>query len=167
MNRKRSNKTNINIGLDDFYKYYRENNKTKIGRSLYGRIVKDFFYLLIQEILKGFIFNMPYKLGHIGIHRYKPRVKFDENGFNFIESNVSIDFGATNKLWREQPELKHKKYIYHTNEHTNGFKYKIRWSKKGAYVKNIRAFKFQPSRYFNRSLAKHIKNNPNQEYYEI
>ncbi len=167
MNKKKNSQQSIKIGMDDFYKFYKQEYNSKVNRSLFGKIVKDFFYLLIHEIFRGFIYNMPYKLGAIGVRKYKPKIYFDENGFNFKKSNVSIDFGATNKLWRENPELKHKKYIYHTNEHTNGYKFRIKWSKKGAYVKNIGRFKFSPMRGFNRALNKYIKEHPNQQYYEF
>nr|DAH49752.1 MAG TPA: hypothetical protein [Caudoviricetes sp.] len=55
---------------------------------------------------------MPCGLGYIQVGKYQPK--------NYNSKSLSIDY----KLTRE-----YGKVIYHLNEHSNGYKYRLHWSK--------------------------------------
>lgn len=55
---------------------------------------------------------MPCGLGYIQVGKYQPK--------NYNSKSLSIDY----KLTRE-----YGKVIYHLNEHRNGYKYRLHWSK--------------------------------------
>lgn len=55
---------------------------------------------------------MPYGLGFIQIGKYKPK--------HMNDKSLSVDYKASNE---------YGKRIYHLNEHSNGYKYRLYWSK--------------------------------------
>lgn len=65
-------------------------------------------YLLIDS--DGF--KLPYGLGFIQIGKYRPK--------NFDANSLSVDY-KTSKLLNKR--------VYHLNEHSDGYKYRLYWSK--------------------------------------
>lgn len=57
-------------------------------------------------------FKMPFGLGYIQIVKYKPKKLNDKS--------LSVDYKASKE---------YDKRIYHLNEHSNGYKYRLYWSK--------------------------------------
>ena len=55
---------------------------------------------------------MPYGLGFIQIGKYKPK--------SLSPESLSVDYKTSNELGKR---------IYHLNEHTDGYKYRLYWSK--------------------------------------
>mgnify|MGYP003639728648 CR=1 FL=1 len=119
---------------DDFY---------KVGYKKYRAICEDFNKRIIDKILlKAFEFKMPYRLGSLRIRKKL---------MNYSKKNkLKIDWQATNK---------HKKVMYHLNDHTNGFNYRWFWSKINAVIKNKSVYSFQATRTNKRRLAALLKNN--------
>ena len=154
------------IGLGDIYSEYKKSVKNPLNRSDFMKTMYSFLKNLVKGMIEeSMVFKLPFFLGTIGIKKYDaPDLVFGSDGkIDHNRCNISIDFGETNKLWKEYPELKEqKKVIYHENEHTDGKRVKIKWN----YV-TFRGYTFSPCRNFKRSLAKFIKLNPNTEYYDF
>ena len=118
---------------EDFY---------KVGYKKYRSICEDFNKLIIDEILlKAKEFKMPYRLGTL-------RILKKEMNYAVGKNKLKIDWQETNK---------HKKVIYHLNDHTDGFNYRWFWSKKKAIVKNKTIYSFQATRTNKRRLAGLLK----------
>lgn len=57
-------------------------------------------------------FKMPYGLGFIQVGKYKPKA--------YNEKSLSVDYKASKE---------YDKRIYHLNEHSDGYKYRLYWSR--------------------------------------
>ena len=91
--------------------------------------------------MKAKEFKMPYRLGTLRIKKKK---------MNYSKKNkLKINWLETNK---------HKKVIYHLNDHTDGFNYRWFWSKINAVIKNKSVYSFQATRTNKRRLAGLLKN---------
>jgi len=55
---------------------------------------------------------MPYGLGLIQVVKYRPK--------NFTDKSLSVDYKASKE---------YNKKIYHLNEHSDGYKFRLYWSK--------------------------------------
>lgn len=79
----------------------------------YTRILEEMCNVILQHIFncsEGF--KMPYGLGFIQIGKYKPKT--------LTPKYLSIDYKSSKE---------YNKHIYHLNEHSNGYKYRLYWSK--------------------------------------
>ena len=127
----------------------------------YVELLYRFFKFVMGKILKGESIKMPSKLGDFFVIGKKHEISFDEKG---NVKGLQPNWGETRKLWAECPECKEKKQlIFHTNEHTNGIRYKYHWKKSKTYLGFIRMYYFIPSWSNKRELARLIKNG--KEYY--
>lgn len=134
----------------EMYNSYKQNRKKK------AKIIRDDFFRLIatfnREVMKlilykNLLFKIPYGLGVMQIIKIKKtNIVLDDKG-NIIENDLVINRVATWKLWDKDPKAKAEhKYVYHLNEHTDGYVYKFRWNKYRAAVNNITSYKFNPTR---------------------
>lgn len=130
--------------------------KKVFNRRLYTDIMKDFLVYLGDTLIETGRVVIPKKMGEIEIQGTPQKITYDEEG-NL--RGLSVDWKATNELWKEDPETKAKKqYVYHLNENTDGIKYKIRWFKKGIFALNKAHYNFIMNRSIKRRVAAAIKN---------
>lgn len=95
------------------YKYYKANSPYKVEYNLYKRILDKMSQIISEAVLdRSDGFKMPCGLGYIQVGKYQPK--------NYNSKSLSIDY----KLTRE-----YGKVIYHLNEHSNGYKYRLHWSR--------------------------------------
>jgi len=146
---------------DDAYGYYLKNYPEKVGQEVYAKIVYGMMKMIVDKMFdEATDIVLPFRLGmfcirgeHIKPIIVKEKVKkmvVNENG---IEEEIEVeeerirgiapDWGATRKLWRENPEEEKKKTrIFCFNEHSNGIKYRILWLKRGSLFKNKGVYGF-------------------------
>lgn len=135
--------------------------KKVVDVKTYSLILKTMFKLMWEDILEGHEIVLPLRLGTIQITGIKTKPKFNDKG----ELMLPVDWGSTNKMWKEHPELKEKKQlVYFTNDHTNGVRYKVKWSKQGVIFKNKIIYEFVAARANLRQLAQVIKNGKQYHY---
>ena len=84
---------------------------------------------------------MPHRLGSL-------RILKKEMNYSAGKNKLKINWQETNK---------HKKVVYHLNDHTDGFNYRWFWSKKNAIVKNKTIYSFQATRTNKKKISFFIK----------
>lgn len=142
----------------DIYKVYKKTIEGAQTYTVFAKVINSFCKKFKQELFNGSILTIPGNLGRIYIRKRKLEFFFKDNGeIDPRQSRASIDYGKTNKLWKARPDLYKKKYIYHTNEHTNGYRYKAKWLK--PRINNISIINLSPMRAFKRDLNKFIREN--------
>lgn len=95
------------------YKYYKANSPYKVEYKLYKRILDKMSQIIAEAVLdRSEGFKMPCGLGYIQVGKYQPK--------NYNSKSLSIDYKSTRE---------YGKVIYHLNEHSNGYKYRLHWSK--------------------------------------
>lgn len=86
---------------------------------------EDIDYYTFKQILDAFnahmmdcilnqsdVVKLPYGLGSVGVVKYKPKT--------LSPKSLSVDYKAS---------AEYGKKIYHLNEHSNGYKFRLYWSK--------------------------------------
>lgn len=139
------NKVQNPYTIIEIYPFYLEtigNNKLYyIDQEEYCNIIYDFYLSIVDIILKeNACFKMPFGLGELSV--VKTKIKLDRLNILSVDWVNTVDNG---------------KYIYHLNEHTNGYKYFFHWSKKNKKIKNQYYYKLVMTRSNKRLLAKLIK----------
>ena len=85
----------------------------KVDYVTYKRILQCMCKVILQHVLmRSEGFKMPYGLGMIQVGKYKPK--------NYDDKSLSVDYKASKE---------YNKRIYHLNEHSDGYKYRLHWSK--------------------------------------
>ena len=81
--------------------------------SLYNRILDQMCVTILEHVLNASEgFKMPYGLGFIQVVKYRPKM--------LIPDSLSVDYKASKE---------YDKKIYHLNEHSDGYKFRLYWSK--------------------------------------
>ena len=91
---------------------YRE-MPVEVDYSLYNRILDEMCNVILEYVLeRSEGFKMPYGLGFIQVGKYLPK--------QLTSKSLSVDYSASKE---------YNKRIYHLNEHTGGYKFRLYWSK--------------------------------------
>lgn len=85
----------------------------EVDYSLYKRVLDEMCKVILEHVLNASEgFKMPYGLGLIQVGKYKPK--------EYNSKSLSVDYKSSKDLGVR---------IYHLNEHTDGYKYRLYWSK--------------------------------------
>ena len=85
----------------------------EVDYELYKRILDEMCRIILDAVLNSSDgFKMPYGLGFMQVGKYRPKTLSGES--------LSVDYKASRE---------YNKRIYHLNEHSNGYKYRLYWSK--------------------------------------
>lgn len=123
----------------DMYQNFDEN----VSYFDFKRILSEFNKTILNSIQdRSEVFKMPYGLGYICIVKYKPKKLSKEYLSN--DYKLSKEYGKT---------------IYHLNEHSDGFKFRLFWSKLPQTFPNRYKYQLQFVRQNKRRLAQNIFNN--------
>lgn len=120
-----------------------------VDYSLYKRILDEMCSVILDHLFeRSEGFKMPCGLGFIQIGKYIPKT--------FTDKSLSVDY----KLSKE-----YNKRIYHLNEHSDGYKYRLHWSRVPMTFANRYKYRLSLVRQNKRKLAQLIFNN--HDYVEI
>lgn len=152
--------------IRDFYRYYRQQYKLKqekakfLGKApqyvvdykLYCKIIRDFNKMLSEEIINNSaVYKIPAGLGYFRIEKKKMPVAILSS-----TKNLKVDWAQS---------MKHKKLIYHLNDHTDGHRFRWHWNKYKVRIPNKTAYSFIPTRGNKRALAHILKTNKSIDYH--
>jgi len=155
-------KNSLDIGSNHIYDYYiadLDSFEKAQGYLLSQKLINAAVFELNKKLVENMIMsnqfiNLPYNLGKLAILKRQPEVKRKKNG----NLSLAIDYGETNKLWKNNPEAKEtRRYVYHKNSHSGGYIASFKWLKSKAKTKNIFGYKFVPVKQAKRDLAKAMK----------
>lgn len=86
---------------------------TEVDYSLYKRVLEEMCKVILEYVLeRSEGFKMPYGLGFIQVGKYRPK--------SLSEQSLSVDYKSSKEF---------DKRIYHLNEHSDGYKFRLYWSK--------------------------------------
>jgi hypothetical protein len=154
---KRNHSIISDYGSNDYYLFFKKNNQeSKVSRKDYGTIIKEFNTHLRDGLSnKGIDMVMPSRLGRVELRKVKTSVSVDSEGN--IVNNLPTNWKATRELWKSNEAAKEKNVkIRFTNEHTDGYTFKISYLKSGANYKNKTMYKLKFNRLLKRNLSKSI-----------
>lgn len=98
--------------IRDMYKSYKEIDEN-VDYLRFKRILDQFNTNLLDSLLNASEgFKMPCRLGFICIVKYRPK--------SYTNKSLSKDYKLSKELG---------KTVYHLNEHSDGYKYRLYWSK--------------------------------------
>ena len=171
---KQKEKFKAHIKSADFYEHYSIMHfKEKPDNKKRGIIYKDsLFYInysdycaaldainkkLREEILlNSFDFNLPFRMGMLGIRKRKLTPYINKDGK--VINPLPVDWKSTLDLWEEDPQAKaDKKLVRHYNEHTGGFIAEWYYSTAKATFKWKSGYSFIPCRTAKTELSKVLK----------
>ena len=141
------NPDNLSEIYDAYIKEFENQSPYDVSRTTFIDVNDKFYTRVVEEILDGKTFNMPFGVGRILVEKRK--AKAFRTSKRFIDWKTTMEVGQV---------------VYHLNEHTNGYNYFIRWYK-DAVIKNCKKYRFIPTRAFRRTLAQIIKSK-SLDYFE-
>jgi hypothetical protein len=154
---KRNHSIKSDYGSNDYFIFFKKNNPdSKVIRKDYGSILKEFNSHLRDGLSeKGIDIVIPSRLGRVELRKIKTSVTIGSDGE--IVNNLPTNWKATRDLWKESPESKEKNVkIKFTNEHTDGYTFKISYLKGRATFRNKSIYKIRFNRLLKRNLSKSI-----------
>ena len=121
----------------------------EVDYSLYKRVLDEMCNVILEHIfMRSEGFKMPFGLGFIQIGKYKPKT--------LSPQSLSVDYKASKE---------YGKHIYHLNEHSDGYKYRLYWSKIPRTFPDRYRYQLSLVRQNKRKLAQLIFNK--QDYIDI
>ena len=128
--------------IRDMYAQYHKDNKNDVSYNTFKTILNEFNSKLKNCLLESSEgFKMPFGLGYVQIVKYKPK--------SYTKKSLSIDYKSS---------AQYGKIIYHLNEHSNGYKYRLYWSKIPQTFPDRYKYQLQLVRQNKRHLAQLIFN---------
>lgn len=135
--------TRTDSNIRKSYKLYKSTTKNPVDIKTYIKIANDYNKFLMERVLDGEEVTLPSNMGTISIVGYKQKIKFDEQGLPILPP----DWVETKKLWESNEKAKEeKKLVYQLNEHTNGVRYKIHWSKRRILIEHKTLYSLRMTR---------------------
>lgn len=123
----------------DYIKDKEEDSLLYVTYNEFRNIVSVFYKEIVNNILnEGRQFHLPFQMGDT----YVEKTKLDYN------NRLPIDWELTTRTG---------KVIYNLNEHSQGYKYEIKWNKKVCVFNNNYLYRLVYTRANKRLLAKNIK----------
>ena len=144
------------------YRAYKKEVDNPIELSLFTKLNNDFALFISKEILNSKTVYLPHGLGVIKVVGKEVTPNFEDGKIK----NLTINWGATKKIWKEDPEQKNKKYIYYFNEHSDGVRYRFLWSRANMKCKNSTFYTFKPAKRTRQELARRIREGAEYEIYD-
>lgn len=134
------------------YKDYRKHHSAVL-REEYLDIMNGFAEFLMDAVLNAETVYLPEKLGVIQVIGKKLQPKVTDNGIE----GLTINWGATHKLWKEcEPCKERKQKVYYFNEHSDGIRYRFMWSRTAMLMTNKYLYTYVPNRKSKHKLNRRI-----------
>ena len=136
------------------YKWYSQHSEKadRLKRKDFIRLVSEFNKMIAEYVIAGHQVQLPANAGVMCIHGHKPKIVIENGRIR----GLAPDWKRTHEYNRKHQGEK-KKIIYHTNDHSEGYRYHWVWSKKRMWLQYKWLYAFLPSRTNKRTLAESIR----------
>lgn len=139
------------LSLINSYDIYSELSKEKAhSKTIYLEQVYLLMKFLTKLLQEGELIHLPLRCGtfqYIGKHVTPEIINNDRI------KKLSVDWVKTKEARKQDKEA----MIFHFNEHSNGIRYKLNWSKRDVLIRNKTYYRFTQTRTNKRELASLIK----------
>lgn len=125
----------------------------KVNKSQFGKIVKEINKFYASQIASGITVRLPARIGKVQVYYNKTKTYVNEDGS--VWTSRKINWYATSKLYKEDPEAK-AKHLRVRNEPE--IYYDIDLNIKSRRFNNMQFFRFRPSRGLKRKMYECIDN---------
>jgi len=133
---------------------YEESISKDYPKRRFLDIAYDFNKYMANSLLEGEEIVLPSRLGSLFIAGRKIKPRLEDGKIKGLAPN----WKATKELWERDPKAKEeKKLIYYFNEHSDGYRYRIIWSRRKSWFRNKFVYEFKLSRTNARLLSKMIQ----------
>lgn len=151
-------KYNSDYFIKDIYDYYCQHSNNVIPFNVFKTICEEYNYRYIfKSILNGKYVKLGGKLGDFLIVSKTIVPRLDKNG-NLFTGHLGVDYKATRELWLNNTAAKEaKKFIYHTNDHSDRKRAVFYWDKRTSNVINQSVYDFLLARDNKRELSAKMK----------
>jgi len=126
----------------NFYKYYSYRKSPEhykfVDRKKHKEILEDLFSEIENMLFEGKIYDIPWRFGEMRINKFKCKVK----PRNYRQEQ--IHFNKTGE-WKE---------IYFQNFHTDGYRLRLGWYRRGDEFRNRGFYRFESNRRLKKRFAK-------------
>jgi hypothetical protein len=139
------------------YTKYREQYPDKvISYYDWANVIYTFNYNFRDYLLEtGYKEGLPWGTGYFAITKKKMRVYYEKDGKKYVILPVNW------QRWKETG-----KRIFHTNEHTEGFKFKMLWFSNKSRFAHPEIWNFDPYRETSRLIAHYVTQEDYQFKYQ-
>ncbi len=126
---------------DSYLEYVEDNPLYQVEYRVFRDIINDYFKYLRDELIEnGKEVKLPCRMGTIQIVKHKPKEYTGKKVFELIMLSKKAG-----------------KIIYHLNEHSNFYKYRVYWNKQNMITPNKTKYQLVMTRDNKRHLAQIIK----------
>jgi len=133
------------LGITDAYKLYRREVKNPKNERIFKLVTEEFNKFLFRKLIEGEEVSLFERLGRLVIAGRKTKPRIDPNT-GYVKG-LAPDWKETKKLWESNPKAKEQKeLVYYFNEHTNGVRYRLHWTKQKVYIRNKDFYMFRLTR---------------------
>lgn len=148
-----SRRAGLNQGcsfINDGYKYFKSRTSNNLSRTIdlktFKLIIKDMYKLMAICILDGKEIALPCSMGTIFVNKKQSDLR------------KIADFKSTNEQG---------KFVREHNDHTDGYRFSVKWRKSKPLVGVQNGYQFKSSRLLARELASRLKNGYGYKYQSI
>lgn len=125
-----------------YTEYVKDNPLYQVDYRTFRDIINDYFKYLRDELIEnGKEIRLPCRMGTLAVVKHKPK--------EYTGKSLRIDYGESKKQ---------NKLIYHLNEHSGFFKYRVHWNKQNMLTPNKSKYQLVMTRSNKRRLAYILKN---------
>lgn len=152
-------RTKCDIKSDDVFRFYKTISAKPVSKEVFMNLWTEYLdWGFTENVFKGRVFKLPY-IGDITLR--KKKISLKEKDGKIDKRYLKVDYKKTKELWEANPQAKEeKKLIFHLNQHTGGYYYRIYLDKKYARkVANMRYFKLVFVRKWKRMISKLLQDN--------
>lgn len=134
-------------------------------RKLYPQYTREdihkclmvYFALAQEDLAKGERIYLNNKLGSLYLAKEKKSVTYNAETGEIINT-LPVNIPETLKLWKQKPELRGKRFVRFTNDHSNNFVFKLIFNVRRANYKNKSLYNFKFNKTLKKKLAENIRN---------
>lgn len=142
------------------FKSYKKESLNPVDIKTYIKLTTGFIKYIMNFVFEGNEIVLPARLGTFCVLGKKQKLKIEDGKIKGLSPN----WVKTKELWKNSEDARNRKQlVYNTNEHSDNYRFRFRWSKKRSVVENKTLYTLIMTRANKRELSKRLKEG--YEYY--